>query len=394
MLEQLLVVSDEASMSGVMHEPRTAVMIVAEAMWQDPDGGVQTAAARVEDRSPGGACLRLRQPVVVGTRLVIHTRREQFSGAARYCRSEGRDYVVGIQRDKVMMPIPKETPADLPEQGPVESQVPPAESSSEVAIPVRARVEEVRPVPESDTRPTVIRPPEASEPAPCEVKIDHPPEVNATKVGKARRPMRNKLLELAHWRSKPDAPAENGNGNGNKQEAPHPLDPASFQIPIGTAASIEAELLSIEDIYHTAGIMTARHGIHRVVEMMHSEHLRGLSRDMKRAAVLMALDAAGIPADHVLRDCKVRQTALDAYEAVQKKQVEADCSRKAEENIQIQAELERVKTLYVARMSRNLESVEREKATFSHWLTTKQQESQNISDAADLLTQPAPPKAL
>lgn len=382
MLEQLLVVSDEASMSGVMHEPRTAVMIVAEAMWQDPEGGVQTAPARVEDRSPGGACLRLGRPVVVGTRLLIHTRREQFSGAARYCRSEGRDYVVGIQRDKVMMPIPKETPTAVPEREPIKAAPLLVEPSSQLTAPVSAQVEAASPAAEGDCKLPVAPSLEANH--------DHPTEKKANKVGKARKPMRNRLLDLAHWRSKQDPPAGNDSGHETNQEVPRATDPSPWQ---GSVANIEAELLPIEDIYRTAGIMNVRNGIHRVVEMMRSEHLRGLSREMKRAAVLMALDAAGIPVEQVLQDCKMRQTALDAYEAGQKKQVEAEWSRKADENVQIQAELERAKAVHMARIARNLESIEREKATFSNWLTKKRQESQSISEAAELFTQPAVPQS-
>jgi uncharacterized membrane-anchored protein YhcB (DUF1043 family) len=118
--------------------------------------------------------------------------------------------------------------------------------------------------------------------------------------------------------------------------------------------------------------------------MLHSEHIRGLSKEMRRAAVLMALDAAGIPIDQVLQDAKARQNALDAYEAEQRKQVEAEWSRKAETNTQIQAELERVKAHYMARISRNLDGVAREKATLNSWLTMKQQESQSMAEAAEL----------
>ncbi len=372
-----------------MHEPRTAVMMVAEAMWKDPDGALQTAAARVEDRSPGGACLRLRKPVGVGTRLVIQTRREQFSGAARYCRSDGRDYVVGIQRDKIMKPILKDLPSAPSEGEPVKGEALPAETPCQLTALPSARDETVPPEPESDSSParSDISTPEVSNSPTLESKEVQAPEAKTNKVGKARKPMRNKLLELAHWRVKRDASVGNGNGNGNKQEASQPLDAPAAQIAVVTATNFEAELLPIEDIYRTAGIMNVRHGIHRVVEMMDSEHLRGLSTDMKRAAVLMALDAAGIPVDQVLQDCKVRQTALDAYEAGQTKQVEAEWARKADENIQIQAELERVKAHYMARIARNLESVEREKATFSNWLAKKQQESQSIAEAANLFDQ-------
>jgi hypothetical protein len=138
------------------------------------------------------------------------------------------------------------------------------------------------------------------------------------------------------------------------------------------------------------------YSIQKVVEMLNSEHIRSLSKEMKRAAVLMALDAAGIPLDQVQQDAKVRQAALDAFEAGQKKQVEVEWARKAEEIVQIQAELESIKAHYMARVSRNLEGVAREKVAFSSWQTMKQQEIQSMSEAAELcLKAPAaaPPSA-
>src|SRR4051812_39930118 len=93
--------ADKPRMTGVRREPRIAVMILVEASWQDPSGILLTAPARMEDKSAGGACIRLRRNVGVGARLKIQCRREQFSGIARYCRNVGMEYLVGIQRDPV-----------------------------------------------------------------------------------------------------------------------------------------------------------------------------------------------------------------------------------------------------------------------------------------------------
>jgi len=138
----------------------------------------------------------------------------------------------------------------------------------------------------------------------------------------------------------------------------------------------DVELLFMADIYQTAGILNPRKGysILKVVEMLKSEHLRGLSKDMKRATVLVALDAAGIAVEEVAQDARARMAAIDSYEAEQRKQFEAHLSRKAEENQHIMAELERIKAVYAEKLRRNLEGVAREKATFGNWLTTKQQE--------------------
>jgi len=60
--------------------------------------------------------------------------------------------------------------------------------------------------------------------------------------------------------------------------------------------------------------------------------------------------------------------------------------RRAEENRQIMAELEPAKATYADRLRRNLDKVAREKATFGNWLTLKQQESANITEALELCT--------
>jgi hypothetical protein len=103
-----------------------------------------------------------------------------------------------------------------------------------------------------------------------------------------------------------------------------------------------------------------------VVKVLRSDHIRGLSKEMKRAAVSMDLDAAAISIADVLQDAKLRHEAIDSYEAEQRKQFEAQLARKAEENVKIQAELDRIRARYMERVRRNLDGVAGEKATFGN----------------------------
>jgi hypothetical protein len=75
------------------------MMILLEASWQDQSGTAQKCSSRMENRSTGGACIRLRRPVHVGAKLNLRWRWEEFMGTAGYCRNDGRDYLVGIQKD-------------------------------------------------------------------------------------------------------------------------------------------------------------------------------------------------------------------------------------------------------------------------------------------------------
>jgi hypothetical protein len=217
---------------------------------------------------------------------------------------------------------------------------------------------------------------------------------------KERNTMGHKWLGLAPWNTKqddqqdkPDDLSTNSDENsGGKIEKENPLPHQTRpkeKAPVHSAREVPAfqvELLSMEDTYRAAGIMSPRSGysVNKVIEMLNSAHVRALSKELKRAAVLMALDAAGISIDVVQRDAKARQDALDAYEAEQKKRAEAEWARKAEEVAQIQAELESIKAHYSARISRNVEGVARDKARLSSWIATKQHETQSMAEAIEL----------
>ena len=61
---------------------------------------------------------------------------------------------------------------------------------------------------------------------------------------------------------------------------------------------------SFDEIYSAAEIHPPVHGftIMKVAEMLHSEHIRNLPRDVKRSSVLVALEASGAPLQEVIED--------------------------------------------------------------------------------------------
>lgn len=405
-----------------MRDFRTPVMTRVEASWEDPSGAVQTIPACMEDKSAGGACIRVKTPIVAGSKLRIQWRFEQFSGIAKYCRSEGKEYLVGVQRDATNIPFPSQTvPTEVSPKKSVASIDPPASTAKIQGLPKpqESKPNEIRAVERKAELVPVIR--SASSITTPVRGIDH--EIDnrdgirisplrdfeslrrselqmkqpskAKESGKERKPMARKWFELTPRRNQPEELSVSGQGSSNdagsgeKENPMSQLDTPMKKAPVQSSREVptfQVELSSMEDIYRAAGIMIPPKGytIKKVVEMLNSEHIRGLSKDMKRAAVLMALDAAGVPIDQVQRDAKVRQDALDSFEAGQKKQVEAEWARKAEEIVQIQAELESVKAHYMARISRNLEGVAREKATFGSWQAIKQDETQSMSEAVEL----------
>jgi hypothetical protein len=403
-----------------MPEVRTAVMIVVEACWQDRGGVWQTVSGRIEDKSPGGACIRLKKPVEAGTKLSIESRFERFAGVVRYCRNEGRDFVIGVQRDNsliiavpapVVSPQPDEAARRLAEKassvpvqesGPaqfsatastVQRQTLSASAGSAAATPGHAgRAKDVR-----DWRRVSRRKPF---PAADRAEMRVIGKSREKEFARGNKPMKCKWLDLAPWSNKqedrrgevqgekiaevgvvekPSAKIEKENGMPSSTQPAEKI--ASREIP-----NFQVELLPMEDVFRVAGVTSPPRGysVSTVIEMVNNEHIRDLSKEMKRAAVLMALDAAGVSIDQIQRDAKARQDALDAYEALQRKQAEAEWARKAEEITQIQAELETIKEHYTARINRCTEALSRDKARFNTWVTTKEQESRNMAEAVEL----------
>ncbi|MFZ0771524.1 MAG: hypothetical protein WCA49_12930 [Candidatus Sulfotelmatobacter sp.] len=431
-----------------MREPRSAVMIRVQASWLDQDGTWQVMPARMEDKSVSGACIRFKKPIAVGSKLKIQSPFEQFFGITKYCRSDGWDFLVGIQREKSSAanePPRTDTPLQAGVKGlnplvstaqiqslpqPQESrpsEIPPAPPQNEVQSEVQSgpiaptasrATATLPPAVGLETgnrdRPLISRPQKFDVVRRTEVRTNRPP--NRKETGKENKPMRSKWLERAPWRHKQDVlsvsggagPELNGGANREGRVAQDSLPPRvsrstdadrpSLHPAEADAPSFYADLLPMEDVYSAVGIPNPPKGysINKVIEMLRSEHIHGLSKDLKRAAVLMALEVAGVSLDHIQQDSKARQDALDSYEAAQQEQVEAEWARKAEENAQIQAELERIQAHYMARISRNLDGVAREKARFNSWQTMKKEVIQSMSEAVDLCvkataTEPASP---
>jgi hypothetical protein len=173
---------------------------------------------------------------------------------------------------------------------------------------------------------------------------------------------------------------------------PPPITAAQAVADIAAATAITPESnfattvsnpTSFDQIYEAAEIHPPTHGftIMKVGEMLRSEHIRNLPKDVKRSSVLVALEASGAPLQDVIEDAVKRDRALDTFERVQEKSLTELEARKTQENQQIQAEMDRVTAEFRSRMHANNDAVAKEKERFYAWRLKKQEEEQKISDA-------------
>ena len=428
------------------------MMAVVEVSWEDQFGTRHTSSAKLEDTSPSGACLRVKVPVTIGSTMKVNSFRERFSGSARYCRSDHRDFVVGVQKDKntnrsltdviaqysaPSVPVqngsdagnreadrekPRPAIRDVtrnaviePAEAQGERHNPPIDSGprprpSVAVMPSRtvARGMDIESATKTDSGARISDSEFIASPSPARFQS----QSQSFRSGKlkGRENMPNKWSDLAPWRQKqtgiehdasssdaqaklasnPQATDTTARGEKSKSNA-GPAAAFETAASANSTPSSPGDLLSMDDIYRAAGILMPRMGysIRKVADMLASDHLRGLSDEMKRASVLMALDAAGIPVDEVLRDAATRQSAINSYESDQWEHFEEYWAAKATENTHVQSELERITAQYQERIKRNLDEIAREKVVFAQWQTMKQQEAERIGEAAGICSKPS-----
>jgi hypothetical protein len=111
-----------------------------------------------------------------------------------------------------------------------------------------------------------------------------------------------------------------------------------------TRSTVGLDVADWNAVYREAGVHPPPHGygVERVGEMLETKRFGSLDRDMKRKAILAALDAAGVSIRDVIQDAVMRDEALEAFENLKQRETEEQSGR-TEGRIQtIQQELETV----------------------------------------------------
>jgi hypothetical protein len=149
---------------------------------------------------------------------------------------------------------------------------------------------------------------------------------------------------------------------------------------------------SFEEIYKAAEIAAPSHGftILKIIDLLQSEHIRNLSRDVKRSSLLLALEAAGVRPQEVVQDAVRRDKALDTYESVEQKALLELETQKAQENQALKSEIEKRINEMQSQLQANNDEVAKEKERFYGWQLKKQQEEQKIADAVSFFTSEKP----
>ena len=159
----------------------------------------------------------------------------------------------------------------------------------------------------------------------------------------------------------------------------------TFKNPVTTPTDFSA-------IYTSAQIAAPTHGytVFKVAEMLRSQHILELPADVRQRSVLVALDAAGVKIAEIVEDAVQRDRALDTYERVLQKHLEALKAEKAEENRKLEEEVNQRIAELRARIDQNNAEVSREQESLASWRVRKRQEEDRIAEAVGHFVSPNP----
>jgi len=379
-------------------------MAMANVTWKDDTGAFRSASVTIENSSTYGACIRTHAAIAIGSRLKVDWRGGQFSGVAKYCRQYHQDFIVGIRRNARESAL---SASLSPESA--KRLRPPSVITSQIVRGIRQLIpgnsrDDTRSRTAAAAAPTTLHPDFAPGEAAPEENIDTcpdtEPQIHVSALAESAQPLAREARTsmLTKWLRRtpqhgrvdvqgplsPASPNTDGEWRTNVDSPTQSFSQISQQSDPVPAAP--GGLLPLEDIYSARGIIGLRMGysINKVVDMLGSDRARELPNDMKRASVLIALDAAGISLDEVLQDAELRLDALSTYEVDQKGKLAAYESVKVRENAEIQAEMERVTARYLERLKLNMDEVDQMRRPFVDWQTMKQREERMIAEAVEL----------
>ena len=187
-------------------------------------------------------------------------------------------------------------------------------------------------------------------------------------------------------------PESETNGNGSSPSSQtralaklaEEFDCSVAEAAIPAPVNSVEKMPSFDQIYQNAAVKPPRlaYSVLKVSDMLKSPHLAGMSSEAKRCSLLMALEAAGAEPEDLLQDAVVRQRALNDFEDTQQNRLKDLEAAKAAQNREIQAELDRLTSQYMALIQGNVDELAREQDHFRAWQKLKQQELQRITEAA------------
>ena len=146
-------------------------------------------------------------------------------------------------------------------------------------------------------------------------------------------------------------------------------------------ARIGEEFPSFEAIYQAFGIKDASSAftVYRAEDLLKSVHLKNASPEIKRSALMVALEALRSSPEDVIQDAVRRDKSLTQFEKIEDRRLRELEQKKSEENKRLQEEMERIFNEIREKMEDNNNLIKETRDKFQTWQQEKEKEEERIS---------------
>ncbi len=192
----------------------------------------------------------------------------------------------------------------------------------------------------------------------------------------------NVFVSVEDEENKAVEPGQSVDTKGSRLEIAEP----QLEQPV---ARVGEELPSFQAIYQAFGIKEPATGftVYRAEELLNSIHLKNAAPDIRRSALMVALEALRIPAEEVIQDAVKRDKALTQFEKIEERRLREMEQKKSEENKRLQEEMERIFNEIREKMEDNNAAVKEARDKFQAWQEDKEKEERRLSGVLQYFVQ-------
>lgn len=128
--------------------------------------------------------------------------------------------------------------------------------------------------------------------------------------------------------------------------------------------------------------------VYKIERLLASEHLQGLRNDMKRASLLVAMQASNVKVDSVIADASKRDQLLDSYDNNLAMELDELAEQVKLQNEELEAEAQAVLQRLQEQIAANNKQLADARSSYKSWKRAKKTEEQRLYDAIALFIAP------
>ena len=158
---------------------------------------------------------------------------------------------------------------------------------------------------------------------------------------------------------------------------------------LGGSGALQAPM-SPEEIFTQHGLGGPQDGfnVYKVQQLLKSQYLATANDEVKRASLLVAMEASGVTPGDVLGDARDRDHALDSYDSMLQSEIEELELQVQAENEEIQAEVNRLLEEMRQKVAANNERLAEGREAYQQWKLRKQEAEEELFRSISLLVEP------